>query len=131
MRQPARSSWRLSGTGTGIGPKSVCKPNSIGDSFYSMTELISTFVGPLNVHGIRYVVTGSVAAMAYGEPRLTNDIDLILEIRPADIPSLVKAFPESLYYLPPSRSSRPSRRAACGVTSISFTSRPCSRQTST
>ena len=66
-----------------------------------MIELISAFIEPLNARSIRYLVTGSVAAMAYGEPRLTNDIDLILEIRPADIPSLVEAFPESHYYLPP------------------------------
>jgi hypothetical protein len=26
---------------------------------------------------IPYLVTGSVAAMAYGEPRLTNDIDIV------------------------------------------------------
>jgi len=43
-----------------------------------MIELIDAFVRPLQRHHIRHLVTGSVAAMAYGEPRLTNDIDLIL-----------------------------------------------------
>lgn len=66
-----------------------------------MIELITLFIGPLEQHGLRYLVTGSVAAMAYGEPRLTNDIDLILEISATDIASLTKAFPESDYYLPP------------------------------
>lgn len=66
-----------------------------------MIELIATFIAPLEREGLRYLVTGSVAAMAYGEPRLTNDIDLILEIQISDIPSLVRAFPESDYYLPP------------------------------
>jgi len=46
-----------------------------------MIELIATFIKPLEQHGLSYLVTGSVAAMAFGEPRLTNDIDLILEIR--------------------------------------------------
>lgn len=29
---------------------------------------------------IPYLVTGSVASMAYGEPRLTNDIDIVAAI---------------------------------------------------
>jgi hypothetical protein len=65
-------------------------------------ELIDTFIRPLITTGLPYAVTGSVAAMAYGEPRLTNDIDLILEIKIADIPRLIEAFPEADFYLPPS-----------------------------
>lgn len=42
---------------------------------------------------IPYLVTGSVASMAYGEPRLTNDIDVVAGIREADIPGLLAAFP--------------------------------------
>jgi ABC-type microcin C transport system permease subunit YejB len=41
-------------------------------------ELIDTFIRPLIATGLPYAVTGSVASMAYGEPRLTNDIDLVL-----------------------------------------------------
>ena len=66
-----------------------------------MTELIETFIAPLERHRLRYLVTGSVAAMAYGEPRLTNDIDLILEIQSTDVDSLRLVFPETGFYLPP------------------------------
>jgi predicted nucleotidyltransferase len=66
-----------------------------------MIELIDTFIRPLNGHGIRYIITGSVASMVYGEPRLTNDIDVVLEITSADIPALLQAFPEADFYLPP------------------------------
>jgi hypothetical protein len=66
-----------------------------------MTELITAFIWPLENYRLQYLVTGSVAAMAYGEPRLTNDIDLILEIKVTDLPALTKAFPDNLYYLPP------------------------------
>jgi hypothetical protein len=66
-----------------------------------MTELIDTFIRPLNGQGIRYIITGSVASMVYGEPRLTNDIDVVLEITSADIPGLIQAFPEADFYLPP------------------------------
>lgn len=67
-----------------------------------MIELIDTFIRPLITTGLPYAVTGSVAAMAYGEPRLTNDIDLVLEIKSKDIPRLTDAFPEEDFYLPPS-----------------------------
>lgn len=66
-----------------------------------MIELIDTFIRPLERHGFRYLVTGSVASMAYGEPRLTNDIDLILEIGANDVIPLIASFPEADYYLPP------------------------------
>lgn len=48
---------------------------------------------------IPYLVTGSVASMAYGEPRLTNDIDVVAGIREADISGLVTAFPAQEFYL--------------------------------
>lgn len=66
-----------------------------------MIELIDTFIRPLNEYGIRYIITGSVASMVYGEPRLTNDVDVVLDITKFDIPRLFKAFPEVDYYLPP------------------------------
>lgn len=37
-------------------------------------ELLEKVVTVLERLQIRYLVTGSVASMAYGEPRLTNDI---------------------------------------------------------
>jgi len=48
---------------------------------------------------IPYLVTGSVASMAYGEPRLTNDIDVVAGIRADDIPALLAAFPAHEFYL--------------------------------
>ena len=35
-------------------------------------DLFLLFVRPLNRAGLRYVVSGSVAAIFYGEPRLTH-----------------------------------------------------------
>jgi len=66
-----------------------------------MIELIDSFIRPLHENGIPYIVTGSVASMAYGEPRLTNDIDVVIEITAPQIPSLIKAFPENDFYIPP------------------------------
>jgi hypothetical protein len=64
-------------------------------------ELFLLFVGPLNRAGIRYVITGSVAAIFYGEPRLTYDVDLVVFLGAADIKKLAEAFPLTDFYLPP------------------------------
>jgi hypothetical protein len=59
------------------------------------------FVRPLNRAGIRYVVSGSVAAIFYGEPRLTHDVDLIVFLKERDIPQITELFPASDFYVPP------------------------------
>jgi len=48
-------------------------------------DLIALFVDPLDRLGIRYIISGSVAPMLYGEPRVTHDIDLVVFLRPRDL----------------------------------------------
>lgn len=43
-------------------------------------ELLQKVVEVLERLQIPYIVTGSVASMAYGGPRLTNDIDIVASI---------------------------------------------------
>lgn len=50
-------------------------------------------------NGIPYFVTGSVASFIYGEPRLTQDIDIVAEIQERNIPGLLRFFPEGEFYL--------------------------------
>ena len=64
-------------------------------------DLLSLFVEPLEQLGLDYMVTGSVASMLYGEPRLTNDVDLVLDLSPSDAPRLRAAFSGSDFYCPP------------------------------
>jgi hypothetical protein len=59
------------------------------------------FVRRLNSLGIRYMVTGSVASIAYGEARLTHDVDIVVEIARADVARIINAFPASEFYVPP------------------------------
>ena len=61
-------------------------------------ELLRTVVEVLERLQIPYLVTGSIASMAYGEPRLTNDIDIVAEIHPEHIQPLLAAFPHPEYY---------------------------------
>jgi hypothetical protein len=64
-------------------------------------ELSLLFVRPLNRLGTRYIVSGSVAAILYGEPRLTHDVDFVVFLRIEDIPKLAMTFPHPEYYVPP------------------------------
>ncbi len=64
-------------------------------------ELFLLFVRPLNGADIRYMVTGSVAAIFYGEPRLTHDVDFVAFLNEANIPRLPEIFPSADFYVPP------------------------------
>ena len=64
-------------------------------------EPFRIFTRKLEELGLRYMVSGSVAAIYYGEPRLTNDVDIILLMTSADIPRLAEAFPATDFYCPP------------------------------
>ena len=64
-------------------------------------DLIALFAHPLTRLGIRYMISGSVAAMLFGEPRLTLDIDLVVFLGEHDAPRLAIAYPPPEFYLPP------------------------------
>jgi hypothetical protein len=64
-------------------------------------DLIELFVRPLDQLRIRYLISGSVAAMIYGEPRFTNDIDLVVFLRAAEVERMRAAYPAPDFYLPP------------------------------
>jgi hypothetical protein len=46
--------------------------------------------------GVPYYVTGSVASMYYGEPRFTNDIDVVIDLPPERAAEFCRAFPEEM-----------------------------------
>lgn len=64
-------------------------------------ELSLLFLRPLNRLGVKYLVSDSVAAILYGEPRLTHDVDFVVFLRNEDIARLNAAFPSPEFYLPP------------------------------
>jgi hypothetical protein len=64
-------------------------------------SLVDTFVSRLEKLEIPYAVTGAVASIIYGEPRLTNDVDLIMMMKTEDIERFVQAFPSTEFYCPP------------------------------
>lgn len=50
---------------------------------------------------IGYYLVGSLAAMQYGRPRFTNDIDLVAQIHSSQITAFEKLFDIEEYYCPP------------------------------
>ncbi|HAV60958.1 MAG TPA: hypothetical protein DCY13_01160 [Verrucomicrobiales bacterium] len=64
-------------------------------------DLSLLFVRPLNQLGLRYLVSGSVAAIVYGEPRMTHDVDFVIFLRDEDIQQLVASFATPEFYVPP------------------------------
>jgi hypothetical protein len=62
-------------------------------------ELLQKIIEVFENLSIPYLVTGSVASMAYGEPRLTNDIDIVANINLSHIPALLASFPAEEYYI--------------------------------
>ena len=67
----------------------------------SPPDLHRLLLHPLHRTGIEYMVTGAVAAIAYGEPRMTNDVDVVVRLGTGDGKSLLAAFAGSEYYVPP------------------------------
>ncbi|MCK4765629.1 MAG: hypothetical protein KAW12_25745 [Candidatus Aminicenantes bacterium] len=49
---------------------------------------------------IPYMISGSVGSMLYGEPRMTNDIDIVIELETAKVKELLGRFDEEQYYYP-------------------------------
>lgn len=62
---------------------------------------IALFAERLNAVGADYMITGATAAILYGQPRLTNDLDVVVALRDEHRPVLVARFPENEFYLPP------------------------------
>lgn len=69
-------------------------------------DLYAVFLGPLESLGLEYFVTGSVASSAYGEPRFTQDIDLVLSLAPNRSEVFQSAFPAAEFYVPPEATLR-------------------------
>ena len=64
-------------------------------------DLYLLFLERLEKAGIRYVVTGSVAVIVYGDPRMTHDIDLVVDLHRSQVNLLSSAFPDDEFYCPP------------------------------
>lgn len=63
----------------------------------TLEEVLVFVLRRLHDQNIPYMLTGAVAVNYYGRPRLTHDIDLVVEVREKQIPALVTAFAQDFY----------------------------------
>src|SRR3954471_18322828 len=47
--------------------------------------------------GVRYAIGGSWASTAFGEPRLTNDVDILAEFTEENLPTFLSFLPTTFY----------------------------------
>lgn len=64
-------------------------------------SLIGLFIAPLNRAGVAYAVTGGLAAIVYGHPRLTLNVDVVLRLGDIESSAFVSLWPPSEFYCPP------------------------------
>jgi hypothetical protein len=64
-------------------------------------SLFKIFTDRLNKLGVPYMITGSVASIIYGEPRVTHDIDIVITIPINYSQRFFEFFSEEEFYLPP------------------------------
>jgi hypothetical protein len=60
-------------------------------------DILKLVVARLDAAGILYMVTGSLAANFYATPRMTRDIDLVVELREGDVGRVVVLFQDDYY----------------------------------
>lgn len=63
------------------------------------SELLERLATTLESLRIPYLITGSMATIAYGEPRFTNAIDVVVRLASHQIDELCSAFPAEDFYI--------------------------------
>jgi len=64
-------------------------------------DFLTYAVSALERIGIQYAVVGSFASTAWGEPRMTRDIDIVIGLRADQVDALCREFPEVEFYVSP------------------------------
>lgn len=64
----------------------------------SQTDLLIETVDALDRAGVGYVLTGSLVSSLQGEPRLTHDVDLVIEVDSRAVDSLAATFGAPRYF---------------------------------
>lgn len=63
------------------------------------SEFLKSLTDTLERLAIPYLITGSMASATYGEPRFTNDVDVVVKLDAARVSLFCAAFPPPDYYV--------------------------------
>jgi hypothetical protein len=64
-----------------------------------LRDLLHRVLDAFAASGVEYLLVGSVASAAYGEPRLTLDIDVVAALTVAQLPHFLSFFPAPEFYV--------------------------------
>ena len=84
---------------TRIGPPTRSRLNSRAGYDMEPDELLRYVIEALEGMDVPYALAGSIASIAYGEPRSTLDIGLVADLQHQDIARLKGRFPAPEFYL--------------------------------
>lgn len=62
-----------------------------------ITELLERICTNLDKHDIPYMLSGSLAMITYTIPRMTRDIDIVVNLRESDVGDFLSIFKEGYY----------------------------------
>ncbi|MBD3676285.1 MAG: hypothetical protein HUJ26_22470 [Planctomycetaceae bacterium] len=62
------------------------------------SELLRVAAEQFEALGIDYFVTGSMATITYGEPRFTNDVDIVARVKLGHVDALLKQYASPDFY---------------------------------
>ena len=65
----------------------------------TLTELLGALSGVLDQIGIPYMIVGSLASAFHGEPRATQDVDVVIDPSIAQLDELMRSFDRASFYV--------------------------------
>lgn len=69
------------------------------ETHHDLQSFLTYVIGVLERLDIPYMVVGGFAAISYGVPRLTVDVDIVVDMHWEQVQPFVVAFPDSGYYV--------------------------------
>lgn len=67
----------------------------------TLAEVLADIPGRLDRAGIPYMVTGSIASTLHGVPRMTLDLDVVIDPTPETLRAFLDALPSDKFYADP------------------------------
>jgi hypothetical protein len=93
----------------------LASPGKSGGRRMDHNEYVVRLVGNLEAAGIPYMVAGSVGSTFHGEPRTSNDVDVVIDPTPEQLERLVPALAAEHYVSPEAAREALSRRSMFNI----------------
>lgn len=81
----------------------------------NMDDLLEKTCAKLEAYDIQYMISGSLALLAYSTPRMTRDIDIVVNIQESDLSKFLEIFKDGFYLHPQSIREEINRRGMFNV----------------